>query len=219
MDFGAVKPRHINLFVLSLILSFNSITFFNNVTITFFLINILPFLFFICICLIIKNYKLDAYIFILISILCTIFGEYDSTTGIIYFCFALYCFEDKKMIIIAIIFTLVAMAIKFSFFYTSTVRTFNFLIGYLHVFLIYYVLWHPKKNTQFYNLSEINRQIISLLIQGNNINCIAGKLCYTPDTIRKRLNNLRSGLNCKNNEQLIYELIKTGNIDIKKRIV
>ena len=144
----SIKVHYINIIVLILISIFNLISCFtNNMNIEKYIFYVIPFIVFTVIYSIFRNYKIDALLLIAAIPLSIFIGTWGNLTGAIFICFAFYCFnEDKKIIIITLICTLISIFLKMLLDKDGTIsRAFNYIIGYSYIILIYYILIHPKK--------------------------------------------------------------------------
>lgn len=209
-----VKIRHINILTLFLVLFFNII---NSIQKTYdierYIFYILPFAITLPICIFFKSYKIDAYLFLIASIMSILIGNWGNLSGAVFLCFSLYCFENKRLTMIVICLTIISVGLKFIFLRKDSLITESilYLIGYSYIFIIYYILIHPKN---YFNIDEdsINKKIIQFLIEGNKNKEIANKINLSQNAITKRIEKMRSKYNCGNNEQLIFYFIKNEKI-------
>jgi len=212
----SLKIYHINILAIILIAVFNLITCITKqFSIDKYIFYVIPFFIMAGIYILFKNYKIDALLFITASPLSIFIGTWGNLTGAIFLCFAFYCLEDKKIIIISLFFTLLCIFLKMLFDSNGTIpRTFNYIIGYGYILIMYFILIHPKKYGKLPTLNEdeINIKIIEMLISGSRIKEIADKVYLSQNAVTKRIEKMRMKYSCGNNEQMIYFLVKNGKI-------
>ena len=210
-----LKVYNINIFVLSLISILNIYTgIIEKMDFIYYVYYVLPFIISLIIYNFFRNYIIDALLFIIASSLSIFISSWGSLTSPIFLCFAFYCLDDKKIIVITCFCTLIAIISKMIIDENGTIiRTILYIIGYSYIILIYYILIHPKKS---YNIiideDKINLEIIDFLIQGNRIKEIAIKVYLSENAIKKRIEKMRLKYNCGNNEQLVYNFTEKGYI-------
>ena len=210
-----LKVYNINIFVLSLISILNIYTgIIEKMDFIYYVYYVLPFIISLIIYSFFRNYIIDALLFIIASSLSIFISSWGSLTSPIFLCFAFYCLDDKKIIVITCFCTLITIISKMIMDENGTIiRTIMYIIGYSYIILIYYILIHPKKS---YNIlideDKINLEIISFLIQGNRIKEIANKVYLSENAITKRIEKMRVKYNCRNNEQLVYSFTEKGYI-------
>ena len=210
-----LKIYNINIFVLSLISILNIYTgIIEKMDFIYYVYYVLPFIISLIIYSFFRNYIIDALLFIIASSLSIFISSWGSLTSPIFLCFAFYCLDDKKIIVITCFCTLIAIISKMIIDENGTIiRTIMYIIGYSYIILIYYILIHPKKS---YNIiideDKINLKIIDFLIRGNRIKEIANKVYLSENAITKRIEKMRLKYNCGNNEQLVYNFMEKGYI-------
>lgn len=179
---------------------------------------VIPFLITIIIYFFIKKtYKIDPYIFFACVLLCVLIGNWSDLSGTSFLIFTLFAMaNDKIMIYIFFTFLIITISLKFIFLSenNSILDVIMYLIGFEFILAIYFNMIHPKTKIDI-NEDEINKKILKLLIQGNVIKQIAYKINLSGNAVAKRLENMRSKYNCKNNVQLISHFYKEGKIRFK----
>lgn len=175
---------------------------------------VLPFILAFILYGIFKEYKIDFLLFVAATPLSIFIGTWGNLTGAIFLCFSFYTIRDKTVILIILICAIISIFIKMLFDPDGTIpRTFNYIIGYAYIILIYFILIHPKKiNLSRLNEDEININIINLLISGDRIKEIADKVYLSHNAVTKRIEKMRVKYNCRNNEQLVLYFVEKGNL-------
>lgn len=211
-----LKVHHINIVILSLISILNIYTgIIQKMNIFYYLTYVLPFIISLFIYGFFRNFLIDALLFITAVPLSIFVGTWGNLTGIIFLCFAFYCLEDNKIMIICGFCTLITIISKMLIDENGTIiRTILYIAGYTYFFIIYYILIHPKKYNKLSTLNEdyVNVQILGMLITGHRSKEIADKINLSENAVIKRIKNMRIKYGCSNNEEMIYSLVKKGKI-------
>lgn len=160
-----------------------------------------------------KNwYKWTACLYLFIGLMATLIGVEDNGTGSIFLVFAIYIFNSKRFNIIIICSTIIAIVFKFTLLDYTISQSVNMLILYIYVFLIYYILIHPKKPNIYTGLDEITKEIIEYKMAGWSTKAVADKVCLSTDAIQKRISRACAKYDAGNLAQLVYKLMKKGYI-------
>ena len=135
-------------------------------------------------------------------------------SGSILMIFSIYIFNSNKSNIILCALTLISILTKAVFQEFTLPQTFNITLAYFFVFLVYYILIHPKKPEvmQDPKISEQNREIIQYLVAGYQYKEIAnlGNIYLSSEAMRQRIARVRSDFDSVTDLQLIYKLLKQG---------
>lgn len=173
----------------------------------------LPLFIFIILCWIFrKKYKFNAYLFYVVSILAVLTtNEAANLTGLVFLIFALFIFQNNRMIYIMLISTPIAIALK-TFYDFSHIQIITLVFGYIYCLLIYFILIHPKKPNIYTGLDEITREIIEYKMAGWSTKAVADKVCLSTDAVQKRISRACDKYDAGNLAQLVYKLMKKGFI-------
>jgi len=211
-----IKVRHLNLAACFILSFFNFIECLSKkYNIEMYFIYVLPFIIVFIVCFFIKSLRMDAYVFGAASILAIFGGTWGNLTGVLFLCFSIYCFKNDKLVLSVITLTFISIVIKFIFIRQGTINeAVAYILGYAYFIVIYYKLMHPKELFSCEQLKEddINVNIIQMLIEGNRIKKIADKVFLTHNAVTKRINTMRTKYKCGNNEQMIFNFMKSGYI-------
>jgi len=165
-----------------------------------------------------KKYKnWNAILYIIQGLITTYIGFEGNFSGIVFIVFAVYIFNKDKFTITCIILTLLTLTAKFAFKELTIGQVVNMLIIYTVVFLIYYILIHPKKpeieiNIICKELDSETVRIIQMLYSGETIKEIADKIYLTESAVTKRIYRANEIMNAKTRPHLIGICIEKGYI-------
>lgn len=159
-----------------------------------------------------NKYKWNALLFAILGI-GTIFGnEPANYSGAIFILYSFYIFNNTKTNIILFIAVSVSIVAKNIFAEIDINNTVNMFLVYTYVFLIYYILIHPKKPNIYTGLDEITREIIEYKMAGWSTKAVADKVCLSTDAVQKRISRACDKYEAGNLAQLVYKLMKKGYI-------
>lgn len=154
------------------------------------------------------NMKVNAIIFLILSIMSVAFGDRGNLTGATFLFFSIYSWGDKRYTYVTLILSLFTMVITFVIKEYTIPQSINYIAGYSYFIAIYYVLIHPKKPKINNGFDEITNEIIEFLMMGFSNKVISERLYLSVDAVNKRLQRAREKIDVKTNEQMIYKLIK-----------
>lgn len=159
-----------------------------------------------------SKYKWNALLYALMGLAVTYTGYEGNFSGAIFILFSIYIFNTNKSNLILSISTLLIITSKFALKSFTIGETVNMFIIYSLVFIIYFILIHPKNPSMIYNpkIDEENSQIIELIAAGKTNKEIADKVYLTQNAVTKRLKTMRDNFQVKSNCELIYILTKKG---------
>lgn len=213
-----LKEHQIN-YILILLIPINAIISFiieNETNILKYFIAVIPFIIALIIYKIFLRYRFitNSVLYFFCSILCISFAPWDSPHGAIFLMFAIYTWNNKVVLWIYFIITMIFIAIKTIFMPEPTTRILNYVIAYAWLMALYFKKIHPKKQTNLTRLNEdnVNIMIIDLLMSGDRLKQIADKINLSQNAVTKRIEKMRDKYNAGNNIQLIVSLIKKGKI-------
>ena len=217
MDGGVLKKHPIliiNVFIFTILSGvniFNLISMGNIVSSK--ALYVIPLLLIPILCIIFRNkYKFNAFLYAAMSIICLMTtSEAGNLTGIVFLLYSLYIFQSFKTNIIILGITVLTIASKMFFGFTS-MQVIILFIGYIYCLLIYYILIHPKKPNIYTGLDEITREIIEYKMAGWSTKQVADKVCLSTDAVQKRISRACDKYDAGNLAQLVYKLMKKGYI-------
>ena len=123
-----------------------------------------------------------------------------------------------KRVISLFVLCTIAISAKSMFLDFSIGNTLNIFVAYSAMFIIYYILIHPKKEKQegaaviCTRLDPEDIKIIQYLSQGFTIKEIAEKIYISDGAVNKRIGRAKKTMNAKSREHLI-------SICIEKRFI
>lgn len=163
--------------------------------------------------------KISAVLYAVIGILSTLLGLEGNATGAIFLIFSFYIFNKPISNLIIIGLTLIAIVCKFMFLEFTISQAVNMILAYVYIFLIYYILIHPKSNKPkviyCQNLDFETVQIIQYLADGYIYKEIAPIIELTEAAIRKRITRARRLMETKSTTELVIKCHKLDYIKYK----
>ena len=159
-----------------------------------------------------NKYKWNALLFAILGIGTLLGNEPDNYSGAVFIMFSLYIFNSKKTNLILMAVMIITIVGKNIFFDLDITNTVNLFLVYAYVFLIYYILIHPKKPAVVpaHDLNQESRKIIEYLVAGYTNKEIAYRVALTENAVTKRLKAMRDHFEVRTNSQLSYELSLKG---------
>lgn len=155
------------------------------------------------------------YVFSIIAIFATFIGQQGNTTGLTFIIFSAYIFRNKAInIIILFVLSIIAIAAKAMFLDFSIGNTLNIFVAYSAMFIIYYILIHPKNKIHSgpeiicTELEQEDIQILQYLSEGLSIKEISDKIYISPGAINKRIGRAKETMQAKSREHLLIICIK-----------
>ena len=159
-----------------------------------------------------NKYKWNALLFAILGIGTLLGNEPDNYSGAVFIIFSLYIFNSRKSNLILLTVMIITIVAKNIFFSLDITNTVNLFLVYIYVFLIYYILIHPKKPNIYTGLDEITREIIEYKMAGWSTKAVADKVCLSIDAVQKRISRACAKYEAGNLAQLVYKLMKKGYI-------
>jgi DNA-binding CsgD family transcriptional regulator len=154
----------------------------------------------------------------MIGILSTLMGLEDNATGAIFLIYSFYIFHTTKSNIIIMCLTLVAIVCKFMFFGFTIAQAINMILAYIYIFLIYYILIHPKSDNKkpviCPKLDYQTVEILQNLYEGINIKQIAYDIFLSEDAVSKRIQRAKKTMGAKSREHLLAICRENGYIGL-----
>lgn len=159
-----------------------------------------------------NKYKWNALLFAILGIGTLLGNEPDNYSGAVFIMFSLYIFNSKKTNLILMAVMIITIVGKNIFFDLDITNTVNLFLVYAYVFLVYYILIHPKKPIIISgpNLDYENTKIVEYLVAGYTNKEIAYRVALTENAVTKRLLAIRSNFGARTNSQLSFILSKKG---------
>lgn len=155
--------------------------------------------------------KKALYAVILVTIGCAIniLGDKNNFSGIIYILFAISMTKKKEYILLIICFGIISIISKCIIFPDEAPTIINLIIGSIITSAIYFNL--TKNELRLPGQKRYtDDDIINSLISGMTAKEIAYDLNITSNAVNKHMQRIRKNHGCRNNEQLISELYKSG---------
>lgn len=181
--------------------------------------NVMPFFLFSFFAFKYRNIKANAYLYALVGILVTFLGVEDNATGAIFLIFSFYIFNKPVTNLIIVGLTLIAIVCKFMFLDFTISQAVNMILAYVYIFLIYYILIHPKptKPNVIYcqKLDPLTVQIIQYLADGYIYKEMVFMLELSEAAIRKRITRARELMDTKSTTELVIKCHKLDYIRYK----
>ncbi len=207
-----LRVEHINITVFLIVGIINLI---NCITLKYplwrYLVYVLPFISFAILQAILNfrvNLKINAIIFLILSVLSVAFGDRGNLTGATFLFFAIYSWGNIRFTYVTLILSLFTMVSTFVYKDYTIPQSVNYIAGYSYFIAIYFIMIHPKRPKLNNGFDEITNQIIEFLMAGYSNREISKRLYLSIDAVNKRLQRAREKIDVKTNEQMIYKLIK-----------
>ena len=158
------------------------------------------------------NRKINAIIFLILSVLSVAFGDRGNLTGATFLFFAIYAWGNDRFTYVTLILSLFTMVSTFVYKGYTIPQSVNYIAGYTYFIAIYFIMMHPKKARITAELEEETVEIIQNLVMGLKPKQIADKLNMSTEAVNKQIQRARDKMEVGNNEQMIYLLSKNGQI-------
>ena len=156
-----------------------------------------------------KGDKFTAIIYTITGLGTILGNEPGNYSGSAFLIFAIFIFNSNKANIIISILATFAIAAKNIFMNYTISDTLNLFIVYIAIFIIYYILIHPKKKIQSgpeiicTELEQEDIQILQYLYEGFSIKEISDRIYITPGAINKRMSRAKETMNAKTRDHLL----------------
>lgn len=157
-------------------------------------------------------FKWHAVLYGIIGIWVILSNEPSNFSAVVFILFSFHIFNNKVSNVVLFCGVVIAVFIRNVLVDSEP----GFLVAHYlvfgYVFVIYFLLF--QKNTISFSkeIDDITRQLITLKTKGYTTKEIADRMCLSTDAISKRLKRLCVKFGCKNNDVLLYTLLRDGHI-------
>ena len=179
-----------------------------------YLVYVLPFISFSVLQAILNfrvNMKVNAIIFLILSVLSVAFGDRGNLTGATFLFFSIYSWGERRFTYVTLILTVFTMVITFVIKEYTIPQSINYIAGYSYFIAIYFVMIHPRKPS-VEGFDDETNQIIEHLVVGYKPKEISTRTGIETENVKKKIQRARKKMEVGNNEQMIYNLCRKGQI-------